>query len=53
MAWIPPPDEWRILIRLFGPPRVAMAEAFGDDTTGARLDHSALDTLLRRHVRAA
>jgi hypothetical protein len=52
MGWIPPPDEWRILIRLFGPPRVVMAEAYGDDTTGARFDHGAFDALLRRHVRA-
>ena len=52
MSWIPPPDEWRMLIRLFGPPRVAMAEIYGDDTTGARFDHGAFDTLLRRHVRA-
>ncbi len=51
MGWIPPPDEWRILIRLFGPPRVVMAETYGDDTTGARFDHSQLDNLLRRHVR--
>jgi len=52
MGWIPPPDEWRILIRLFGPPRVVMAEAYGDDTTGARFDHGALDSFLRRHVRS-
>lgn len=52
MGWIAPLDEWRILIRLFGPPQIAMAEAYGDDTTGARFDHGALDTLLRRHVRA-
>jgi len=52
MGLIPPPDEWRILIRLFGPPRVAMAEVYGDDTTGARFDHSTLDTFLRRHVRS-
>ena len=51
MGLIPPLDEWRVLIRLFGPPRVVMAEAYGDDTTGARFDHSTLDTLLRRHVR--
>lgn len=50
MAWIPPPDEWRILIRLFGPPRVAMVEAYGAETTGTRFDHNAFDTLLRRHV---
>ena len=29
-----------------------MAEAYGDDTTGARFDHGTLDTLLRRHVRS-
>ncbi len=29
-----------------------MTEAYGDDTTGARFDHSAFDTLLRRHVRS-
>ncbi len=52
MGWIAPLDEWRILIRLFGPPRIVMAEAYGDDTTGARFDHSLLDNLLRRHVRA-
>ncbi|MCZ6845030.1 MAG: DUF547 domain-containing protein [Alphaproteobacteria bacterium] len=52
MGWIPPLDEWRILIRLFGPPRVVMNEAYGDDTTGARFDHGILDTLLRRHVRS-
>ena len=52
MGWIAPLDEWRILIRLFGPPQIVMAEAYGDDTTGARFDHSTLDTLLRRHVRS-
>lgn len=52
MGWIAPPDEWRILIRLFGPPRLVMAETYGDDTAGARFDHGALDTLLRRHVRS-
>ncbi|MDH3739886.1 MAG: DUF547 domain-containing protein [Alphaproteobacteria bacterium] len=52
MGWIAPLDEWRTLIRLFGPPRIAMAEMYGDDTTGARFDHGALDTLLRTHVRA-
>ncbi|MFT5180891.1 MAG: hypothetical protein ACI8S3_000768 [Alphaproteobacteria bacterium] len=52
MSWIAPPDEWRMLIRPFGPPRLVMAETYGDDTTGARFDHGVLDALLRRHVRS-
>jgi hypothetical protein len=47
---IPPPDTWRWLLRLFGPPRVTLREAYGDNSGTGTFDHSALDDLLRRCV---
>ncbi len=37
---------------LFGPPRVALAEAYRDNPNGPRFDHSLLDQLLQAHVDA-
>lgn len=50
MRSIPPPDTWRWLLRLFGPPRLTPREAYGNDTGTGRFDHTALDDLLRRCV---
>jgi len=47
---IPPPDTWRWLLRLFGPSRVTLREAYGDDPGTGTFDHGALDDLLRRCV---
>jgi len=47
---IPPPDTWRWLLRLFGPPRVVLQEAYADDPGTSRFNHGALDDLLRRCV---
>ena len=47
---IPPPDTWRWLLRLFGPPRVALREAYANNPGTGRFDHGALDDLLRRCV---
>ena len=47
---IPPPDTWRWLLRLFGPPRVTLREAYGDNSGTGTFDHGALDDLLRRCV---
>ena len=47
---IPSPDTWRWLLRLFGPPRVTLREAYADDPGTGRFDHGALDDLLRRCV---
>lgn len=53
MPSIPPPDTWRWLLRLFGPPRVALHEAYTRDSGAGRFDHTAFDDLLRRCVDAA
>jgi hypothetical protein len=37
---------------LFGPPRVALTEAYQAKPDGPTVDHSAFDTLLRKHVAA-
>ena len=50
MPSIPPPDTWRWLLRLVGPPRVTLREAYGDESGTGRFDHGALDDLLRRCV---
>ena len=47
---IPSPDTWRWLLRLFGPPRVNMHEAYANDMGTGQFDHTALDDLLRRCV---
>ncbi|MCH8150603.1 MAG: DUF547 domain-containing protein [Planctomycetes bacterium] len=39
-------------LRLFGPPRVTMDEAFAKSSGKTQVDHSALDRLLRAHVDA-
>ena len=51
MPSIPPPDTWRWLLALFGPPRVAMRE--GHAPGGAAFDHGLLDVLLQAHVAAS
>ena len=38
--------------RLFGPPAVELSEAYKDKPDGPSFDHSALDTLLKKHVDA-
>ena len=50
MPSIPPPDTWRWLLRLAGPPRVTMREAYANAGGAGRFDHAALDDLLRRVV---
>ncbi|MEP4377792.1 MAG: DUF547 domain-containing protein [Alphaproteobacteria bacterium] len=50
MPSIPPPDTWRWLLRLFGPPRITMREFYGDRSGKDTFDHGALDDLLRRCV---
>ncbi len=42
-------DQVPLLVSLFGPPEVTAAEAY--EAEGARFDHAAFDSLLRRHVR--
>mgnify|MGYP003625686276 CR=1 FL=1 len=50
MLSIPSPDTWRWLLRLVGPPRVTLHEAYGDNSGTGTFDHGALDDLLRRCV---
>ncbi len=50
MLSIPPPDTWRWLLRLFGPPRVNLREAYAGNSGTGSFDHGALDDLLRRCV---
>ncbi len=38
------------IYRLFGPPRVTLAEAYAVKADGPTVDHGQLDALLRRHV---
>ncbi len=40
----------RLLLRLAGPPRVVLREAYPASPSGPHLDHSELDGLLRMHV---
>jgi hypothetical protein len=47
---IPSPDTWRWLLRLFGPPRADMHEAYANDMGTGQFDHTTLDDLLRRCV---
>lgn len=47
---IPPPDTWRWLLRVAGPPRVVLRESYADDPGTGRFDHGGLDDLLRRCV---
>lgn len=53
MSLIPPPDTWRVMLRLFGPPRVRLRDAYAADrdneTTGS-FDHGSFSDLLRRCV---
>lgn len=39
-----------VLVRLFGPPVVTLTEAYQENPTGPRFDHSALDAVVARHV---
>lgn len=50
MSSIPPPDTWRWLLRLFGPPRVKLREAYVDDGAAGTFDHGSFDDLLQRCV---
>lgn len=49
---IPPPDTWRWLVRLAGPPRVELREAYADAGVAPRtaFDHASWDELLQRVV---
>lgn len=51
MLSIPPPDTWAWLLRLFGPPRRTLREAYTESGDG-HFDHGGLDALLRVHVNA-
>ncbi|MBT3400121.1 MAG: DUF547 domain-containing protein [Rhodospirillaceae bacterium] len=50
---IPSPDTWRWLLALFGPPRVTLREAYGENSGTGTFNHGALDDLLRRCVDGA
>ncbi len=39
-----------VLVRLFGPPVVTLTEAYQENPTGLRFDHSALDAVVARPV---
>ncbi|TWU23223.1 hypothetical protein Pla52o_27590 [Novipirellula galeiformis] len=41
-----------LIVRLFGPPRVELSEAYADNAAGPSFDHAAFDSLLGRYVDA-